>query len=266
MLLALAPCAPFAPAKVRSVRGDAAYMAAFIVLTAAGTCAAMPLAAPVILQGTTANPWAVARPLLLFVLLPLAAGSALRGLHPAAAERVRVTLAAVLRAATLGLLLLVVVVFGRGVLDAVGSGAIAVQVIFVAGLTLLVHQLGAVLPDAQRSVLTIGLSTRNLGAALAPLAAIEPDPRAIVMVAIAVPVTLAAAAVAVRVLAHPKGVHVVTRTLPLILVTLSVLAGAVACDDLPTAPSARPDAFRNQLHYVPPPPPPWCDPRAAHTC
>jgi BASS family bile acid:Na+ symporter len=48
----------------------------------------------------------------------------------------------------------------------------------------------------------VGISTRNIGAALAPLAAIDSDPRAVVMVAIAVPLTLAAAAVAARVLAQ----------------------------------------------------------------
>jgi BASS family bile acid:Na+ symporter len=176
-------------------------MAAFIVLTAAGTVVIMPLAVPLILPGAV-DPWAIARPLLLLVLLPLLAGSALRGVGPRAADRAVGPVAAVTRAATAGLMVLVLVMHGPGILDAVGSGAIAAQLLFIAAITVGADWLGAILPSGQRSVLTIGISTRNLGAALAPLAAIDPDPRAIVMIAIAVPVTLIASAAAARVLAR----------------------------------------------------------------
>ena len=73
---------------------------------------------------------------------------------------------------------------------------------FVAVVTVVTDLAGAVLSAPQRNVLTVGMSTRNIGAALAPLAAIEPDPRAVVMIAIAVPMTLGAAAVAARLLAQ----------------------------------------------------------------
>jgi BASS family bile acid:Na+ symporter len=201
LLLALAPCAPFAPARVREAHGDPAGMAAFIVLTTVATVLIMPLAVPLILTDA-ADPWDVARPLVLFVLLPLLAGTALRAFDPRAADAVRAPVAAVARAATAMLLVLVAVLHGRGILDAVGSHAILVQALFVAGVTLGADWIGAGLPHGQRTVLTIGLSTRNLGAALAPLAAVNPDPRAIVMVAIAVPMTFLASAAAARVLAR----------------------------------------------------------------
>jgi BASS family bile acid:Na+ symporter len=200
LLLALAPCAPFAPARVRTAHGDSACMAAFVVLAAGGTVLVMPVAVPLMLAGNV-GPWAVARPLVLFVLLPLLAGTALRGLRPQAADRARRPLDVAAQAATVGLMILIGVIHGRGMVDAVGSHAIAVQALFITAVTAGADWLGAGLPHGQRSVLTIGLSTRNLGAALAPLAAVDPDPRAIVMIALAVPLTVAASAVVARMLA-----------------------------------------------------------------
>jgi hypothetical protein len=46
-----------------------------------------------------------------------------------------------------------------------------------------------------------------------------------------------------------------TPRIVVLLVLMAVVLASAACDDLPTAPSARPDAFRNTLTYVPPPPP-----------
>src|SRR4051812_41809991 len=49
MLLSLAPCAPFAPAMVRIARGDASYLAAFMVLSAVTTVIFMPVGVPLLL-------------------------------------------------------------------------------------------------------------------------------------------------------------------------------------------------------------------------
>jgi BASS family bile acid:Na+ symporter len=214
LVLALAPCAPFAPALVRAARGDAAHLAAFVILSAVGTVVVMPVVLPWMIGGAPVDPVAIARPLLVLVLLPLAAGLALRELRPRAAARAAIVAGALTRAMTGALVVLVAVLYGRGVLDAIGSYAIAAQIAFAAVVALAVHGLGRGLSDDERSVLTIGLSTRNLGAALAPLAAIDVDPRATVMVAIAIPVTLAGASLAAyaitrrprgpRVLSHPR--------------------------------------------------------------
>lgn len=53
------------------------------------------------------------------------------------------------------------------------------------------HAMGSGMPPRQRSVVSLGAGTRNLGAALAPLLVTPPDPRTMVMVALAVPITLA---------------------------------------------------------------------------
>ena len=203
-LAALAPGAPFAPALARLTRTDSAYMAAFMLLTAAVTVVLMPVGVPLLIPGSAAAPGAIARPLLLLVLLPLLAGVTIRGLRPTVADRMRPLLSGITRSIALGLLVLLVVVHGQSVLEAVGSFAILAMLIFVTGVTLVAYLLGADLPDEQRNVLTIGMCTRSLGAALAPAAAIDPDRRVIVMIVISVPIVLIVAAVTVRMLARAQ--------------------------------------------------------------
>jgi len=198
LLLSLAPCAPFAPAMVQRVRGDDGYLAAFMLLSAVMTVAMMPLAVPRLIGGPPVDALAIARPLLAFVCVPLLAVMCARSLAPLAAERARPLLAGVANASGGVTLLLIVVMYGRAVLDAVGSFAIATQVVFVGGVTAVAHLLGANLPDERRRVLTIGICTRNLGAALAPLGAVESDPRAVVMIVMAVPVMLVMSALVTR--------------------------------------------------------------------
>ena len=88
------------------------------------------------------------------------------------------------------LLVAVGVRYFEGFVGAVGSYAIAAQLIYAVGLVLGAHALGAGMPTCQRSVLSLGACSRNLGAALALLLVTPADPRAMVMVALAVPITL----------------------------------------------------------------------------
>jgi len=198
LLLALAPCAPFAPLMVQRARGDPAYLAAFMVLSAISTVVLMPLAVPLLIDGLSADAWAIARPLLLFVLAPLLVGMALRGANVHLAGRATPVVARMTNLAGVVALLLMVVLYGRGIVDAVGSYAIATETVFLAVITVATHLLGAGLADEQRTVLTLGVSTRNLGAALAPLAVSNYDQRAIVVIAIAGPLALIVAAVTAR--------------------------------------------------------------------
>jgi BASS family bile acid:Na+ symporter len=92
----------------------------------------------------------------------------------------------------------IVVLYWRGFVDAIGSYAIAAQLIYAVGATLGSYRLSAGLTLAQRSVVSLGACTRNLGAALAPLLAVTADPRTTVMIALGVPITLVVTALAAR--------------------------------------------------------------------
>src|SRR5512135_2919696 len=87
VLLGMTPCAPFLPMISERAGADLAYVAAFMVLTAVGTVIYMPLAVPLLAKGFSADPWTIAKPLLLFMVIPLAVGVAIRQFSEASAEK-----------------------------------------------------------------------------------------------------------------------------------------------------------------------------------
>ena len=96
------------------------------------------------------------------------------------------------------MLAVIAIVYWRGFLDAIGSYAIAAQLIYAIGATIGSYWLSNGLKPEQRIVVSLGASTRNLGAALAPLLGTAADPRTTVMIALGVPITLLVTAVAAR--------------------------------------------------------------------
>jgi BASS family bile acid:Na+ symporter len=97
------------------------------------------------------------------------------------------------------MLILCVVVYAREFVGATGSYAFGTQILFFSVATAATYGLSFGLPQDQKSVLALGMATRNLGPAFAPLfAAPDVDQRAIVMVAIGVPMQTIAALLAAR--------------------------------------------------------------------
>jgi BASS family bile acid:Na+ symporter len=203
LLIGLAPAAPFLPMMVRRAGGDLAYTAAFMLIAAAGTVLVMPLAVPYFLPGLSVAPWTVAKPLIVLLFLPMAAGMALQAAAPKIAMRVLRIARLVADISTLLLLAAIGVRYFNGFIAAVGSFAIAAQLLYAIGLVVGAYALSAGMPASQRSVLSLGACTRNLGAALAPLLVTPPDPRTMVMVALAVPITLGVTFVAAGWLVGP---------------------------------------------------------------
>jgi BASS family bile acid:Na+ symporter len=199
ILMGMAPCAPFLPMLVGKARGDLGYTAAFMLLTAAGTVVFMPLAVPFMIPGLDVGPWAIARPLLIMVLLPLAVGMAVLRLSPPVAGKARPVIKGATLVATIATAILCVVVYGKGLLGITGSLAVASQVLFFVPVTAVSYWLGVGLPNDRRIVLSAGMATRNLGAALAPLFAMPSvDQRAVVMVVLGLPLMVVFARLSVR--------------------------------------------------------------------
>lgn len=201
LLLGMAPSAPFMPLVVRRAGGDLAYTAAFMLLAAVGTVVFMPIMAPLLIRGLTASSWAIGKPLLLFVVAPLAAGAFIREFSETVALRLWSPVKQCTNISAVVMLAILAFLYGRGFVGLVGTFAIAAQLAFVAIVTSTAFWLSAGLKQGQRSVFSLGMCTRNIGAAFAPLIAMKADPQAIIMVAFAVPVTLAASFGAARWLA-----------------------------------------------------------------
>lgn len=197
-LIGLAPAAPFLPMMVRRAGGDLAYAACFMLIAAVGTVIFMPIALPILEPGLAVSAWTVAKPLILFLLLPLVAGLALKAQAPVLAEGLHWLVKRLADLATIAMLAGIVILYWRGFVEAIGSYAILSQLIYAAGATVGSYLLSGGLKPEQRSVVSLGACTRNLGAALAPLLAVTSDPRTTVMIALGVPITLVVTAIAAR--------------------------------------------------------------------
>ncbi|GGJ43501.1 bile acid:sodium symporter family protein [Neoroseomonas lacus] len=190
MLLGLTPCAPFVPIMVNRAQGDVAYVPAMMLLAALGTVTLMPVAVPLLAASLSVDAWAIARPLLVMVLTPLVLGMAVFHLAPHVAAVVRPRVKAMAAVAAVALLVLCGVLFGHGFLASFGSFAIGSQVLYLAIITTMGYRFSRGVGQQRRSGL--GLCTRNVGAAMAPLlSAPGVDDGVIVMLALAVPVQIA---------------------------------------------------------------------------
>jgi len=208
MLVGLTPCAPFLPAMVRRAKGDMRYAAAMMLVAAFGTVVALPAAAPLVAEGLTVDAWTVARPILVLVLLPLLAGTAIFAAAPGIAAALHPWARALGGIAALALLVLCMVVYGRSMAATFGERVVLAEVLFLGLLTLAAYRSDGGLAEQERSVLGLGMCTRNLGAALAPLLAMEAaDERAVVAVVLALPVQLACAIAAAAVFARRARRH-----------------------------------------------------------
>ena len=189
ILLGMAPCAPFLPMIVEKAKGDLGFTAAFMLLTAVATVLFMPFAVPLMIKGLTVTAWSIAKPLLMVIFLPLAVGMLTLRNSPALASRIQPFVKMITGVATIAVGVLCVIVYGKGLLGVPGSLAVAAQLIFFFVLTAGSYWLGFGLQHDQKIVLSVGMATRNLGAALAPLfSTAEIDQRAIVMVVLGLPI------------------------------------------------------------------------------
>jgi bile acid:Na+ symporter, BASS family len=192
ILLGLAPCAPFVPLLADRAGADLNYIAAYLLLAAVGTLIMLPIMIPIVAPQLSADSWTIARPLLFFIALPLAVGICVRLVARALADKSHPIVKKVTSVDILLMLGIVLLLYWRDFLSAVGSYAIAAQILYYCLLGAAAYGLGFGLSHAKRSALVLGLCTRNVGAAIAPLLSFSgSDQRATVMCVMAVFITLA---------------------------------------------------------------------------
>lgn len=182
LLASLAPCAPFLQQMVGRGRGDMGFAGALIPMVAVGSVLLMPLMAPLLVRGLTIDTWALAKPLLLTILLPLLIGAAIRHYADRAAGKI---FPAVKRSANFTTLLTIVsclAIYGKEMLNTAGSLALLSMTLFMVGMGLITYRFGFGMKQNQRSVMALGMGTRNVAAVLAAALAIpDADPRILVM-------------------------------------------------------------------------------------
>jgi bile acid:Na+ symporter, BASS family len=210
LLASLAPCAPFLQQMVGKARGDMGFAGAFIPLVAVGTVVLMPLMAPLLIKGLTISATALAKPLLLTILLPLLLGAALRHYAANVATKVFPAVKALALLATLATIVWCLVIYGRGMLNTAGELALLSMTIFMVGMALITYFIGFGMTQSQRSVMSLGMGTRNVAAVLAAALAIpNADPRIVVMVVMWTLWSVVLASIAAKIFAKQAGTTVV---------------------------------------------------------
>jgi BASS family bile acid:Na+ symporter len=181
-LASLAPCAPFLQQMVGKARGDMGFAGAFIPLVAVGTVVLMPLMAPLLIKGVTISTWSLAKPLLLTILLPLLIGAAIRHYADKGATKIFPAVKGLAQLSTLLTIVWCLVIYGRGMLNTAGEFALLSMTLFMVGMGLITYCFGFGMKQNQRSVMALGMGTRNVAAVLAAALAIpNADPRIVVM-------------------------------------------------------------------------------------
>jgi BASS family bile acid:Na+ symporter len=200
LLCSLAPCAPFLQQMVGKANGDLGFAGAFIPLVAVGTVVFMPIMAPYLIEGLTISAWALAKPLLLTILLPLIIGAAIRHYADQGATKIFPAVKGVALISTLLTVIACIALYGKGMLNTAGELALLAMTIFMVGMAVITYLFGFGLKQNQRSVMSLGMGTRNIAAVFAAALAIpDPDPRIMVMVIMWTLWSIVLAAIAARI-------------------------------------------------------------------
>lgn len=180
ILVALVPGNPFLSTAVSKARGDVNYAATFMLLTSVVTTVYMPFMVPVLVKGLSATPWMIAKPMLVLLLLPMVVGAVFRLRWESVAAKVAPLVKKATGLDTLVMLILMLVVYRKGLISSVGTFALGSQVLVVVVVASAAYWLGFGMAMPQKQILVLGLCCRNVGAALAPLfVAPNVDPNAI---------------------------------------------------------------------------------------
>ena len=181
LLLGLAAGAPFMPKIVGVAKGDLALSVGLLVLLMVGTTIILPIALPLLVKGVQVNPWNIARFLVLLLLVPLIGGLIVKARAALLAARLQPVLERVSSVALLLMLVLLIALNFQAVLRIFGTGAIAAALLF-AVLTAVAGWLLGGRDPAQKIVLGLGTSLRNIPAALVVSVQNFKDPNVSVMV------------------------------------------------------------------------------------
>jgi BASS family bile acid:Na+ symporter len=177
VFLGMAPCTPALPIMVRKAGGSLAYMSAFMMVAFVGTVLLMPFMVPLLAKGFTADPWTIAKPLLFFIAIPLVIGIVIRRAAETVAEKAAPIVKKVTGLGTIILCADLIWLYRVELFSAVGTYAIGTQILYYALLGFASYLLGFGLSYEKKAPMTLGICTRNVGPAIAPLFAVPGTPQ-----------------------------------------------------------------------------------------
>ncbi len=164
ILMGTAAGAPFLPPVVQAAKGDVGASVGVLILLMGVTIIYLPLALPLLLPGTRIDPFDIVSTLIAFMLVPLVIGLLVHRRSPTIARRWQ---AITSRVANIGLIvgiLALLILHWRALFGVVGTGAITVSIVLIAG-AFAIGWLVAGFDRASQPVLALATGLRNIPAA-----------------------------------------------------------------------------------------------------
>lgn len=189
LVVAAAAGAPFLVKLVTLSGGDVAFGASLLVLLLPATVVYMPLVVPLIAPEADVDALAIARPLILTNLLPLAVGVVVLAVASRVAERVRPVLQPISTVSLVALVALTVAANAPELLDVIGQRAIIAAFLVIVGAFVIGFALGS--PDHHRDELGLATAQRNMAAATVVAAQAIGDADVLVTVVVTSTVSMA---------------------------------------------------------------------------
>ncbi|NWF85352.1 MAG: hypothetical protein HXY18_16175, partial [Bryobacteraceae bacterium] len=133
-------------------------------------------------------------------------GAAIRHYAAAVATSIFPAVKGLAQLSTLMTIVWCLVIYGKGMLNTAGSFALLSMTLFMAGMALITYRFGFGMKQEARSVMALGMGTRNIAAVLAAALAIpNADPRIVVMVIMWTLWSVVLAAIGARIFARQAG-------------------------------------------------------------
>lgn len=183
MLLGMAGGAPFLIKLTEAADHDVGLAASLLVLLLPFTILYLPTMMPLVVPAVTVDAAAIAKPLVLAMLLPLGIGLLARAWLPRSAQRLRPLMGTLGSIALVAMVSFTLIVNFREVVGLFGSGVILAATILTAGAYAIGFLLGGRDP-ASHNILALGTGQRNVSAAtvVATQSIDDPDTLATVIV------------------------------------------------------------------------------------
>lgn len=183
LLLGAAAGAPFLPKLVQTARGDLAFSVGLMVLLMVVTVGYLPLVLPLLVPGVSVDPLAIARSLVVLMLIPLALSLLLRARASGPAARLKPIVDRLSTLSLVALMALITLANIENVIAVFGTGAILAAILFL-GVGLGAGWLLGGPERGTRTVTALGTAQRNIAAALVVGGQSFSDPKVVVMIVV----------------------------------------------------------------------------------
>ena len=192
ILVSVVAGAPFLPKLAETAKGDVAFSVGLMVLLMVVSIIYAPIVLPFILSGVAVSAWAIAKPLIFMMLIPLAIGLFIKARYPETADHLQPTFGQIANVSLMFMFALLLGLNWDSLIGAFGTMAFIVSIIFVAILFVVAYFMGGS-NSGTRSVMGLGTGQRNLGAAMAIASAnfaSQPDVMVMILVIAVIGLTI----------------------------------------------------------------------------